>query len=82
MRSAASDSAAIADRVGLETDAFTACLDNPQIRSAIQTRTSEAFAAGIQSTPTFVINGEQVTVSSFDELGPLIQAEIDAATAS
>ena len=74
--------AAMAERVGLERTAFQACLDDPQIRSAIQTRTSQAFAAGIQSTPTFVINGEQVTVNSFDELGPLIQAEIDAATAS
>jgi protein-disulfide isomerase len=73
---------AMAERVGLEPAAFQACLDDPQIRGAIQARTSQAFGAGIQSTPTFVINGEQVTVNSFDELGPLIQSKIDAATAS
>jgi protein-disulfide isomerase len=72
----------IADRVGLEPTAFQACLDDPQIRGAIEARTSQAFQAGIQSTPTFVINGEQVTVDSFDELGPIIQSKIDAATAS
>ena len=74
--------AAIAERVGLEPDAFKACLDDPVTRGAIETRTAQAFAAGIQSTPTFVINGERVTVSSYAELGPIIQAEIDAATAS
>ena len=70
--------AAMAERVGLEPTAFQACLDDPQIRSAIQARTSQAFAAGIQSTPTFLLDGELVTVTSFDELAPLIQARIDA----
>ena len=74
--------AAIADRVGLEPDAFRACLDDPEVRGAIETRTAQALGAGIQSTPTFVINGEQVTVKSFDELAPIIQSKIDAATAS
>jgi protein-disulfide isomerase len=74
--------AAIADRVGLEPDAFTDCLDDPEVRGAIETRTAQAFDAGIQSTPTFVINGELVTVSSYVELGPIIQTKIDAATAS
>ena len=74
--------AAIAHQVGLEPDAFTACLDDPATRGAIETRTAQAFAAGIQSTPTFVINGEQVIVNSNAELAPLIQAKIDAATAS
>jgi protein-disulfide isomerase len=73
---------AMAERVGLEPEAFKACLDDPAIRGAIETRTSEALAAGIQSTPTFVLDGERVTVSSFAELGPLIQAKIDAAAAS
>ena len=74
--------AAIAERVGLEPEAFQACLDDPAVRGAIETRTAQAFDAGIQSTPTFVIDGERVTVDSFAELGPLIQAKIDAATAS
>jgi protein-disulfide isomerase len=74
--------AAMADRVGLEPNAFNACLDDPQIRGAIQARTSQAFQAGIQSTPTFLLNGEQVTVNSFDELGPIIQSKIDASAAS
>ena len=74
--------AAIAERAGLEPEAFRACLDDPQIRGDIQARTSQAFRAGIQSTPTFVLNGEQVSVNSFAELGPLIQAKIDEAAAS
>jgi protein-disulfide isomerase len=73
---------AMAGRVGLDRDTFAACLDDPATRGAIETRTAEAFNAGIQSTPTFAINGELVTVNSFDELGPIIQAKIDAAAAS
>lgn len=74
--------AEMAVRVGLEPDAFRACLDDPKVRGAIETRTAEAFGAGIQSTPTFVLDGERVTVNSFDELAPLIQARIDTAAAS
>lgn len=73
--------AAIAARVGLDADTFRSCLDDPGIRGAVQTRTAQAFASGIQSTPTFVLDGERLTVSSYDELAPLIQARIDAATA-
>jgi protein-disulfide isomerase len=71
---------AMADRVGLDRDAFAACLDDPETRGAIQDRTTQAFDAGINSTPSFLIDGERVTVSSFAELGPMIQARIDAAT--
>ena len=74
--------AAMADRVGLEPEAFKTCLDDPDVRGAIETRTAEAFGAGIQSTPTFLLDGELVTVTSFDELAPLIQAKIDARSAS
>ena len=74
--------AAMAERVGLEPDAFAACLDDPAVRGAIEARTAEALGAGIQSTPTFLLDGELVTVTSFDQLAPLIQARIDAANAS
>ena len=72
----------MADGVGLEPDAFKACLDDPDVRGAIEARTAQALGAGIQSTPTFLLDGELVTVTSFDELAPLIQARIDTANAS
>ena len=71
---------AIADRIGLDRDAFAACLDDPAIRGEIRDRTTRAFAAGIQSTPTFLLDGEAVSVGSFAELGPLIEARIPAPT--
>ena len=71
---------AMADRIGLDHDAFAACLDDPAIRGAIRDRTTRAFAAGIQSTPTFLLDGEAVSVGSFSELEPLIEARIPAAT--
>jgi protein-disulfide isomerase len=72
--------AAMANRIGLDAETFRSCLDNPEIRGAIQTRTAQAFASGIQSTPTFVLDGERLT-SSYDELAPLIQERIDAVAA-
>jgi protein-disulfide isomerase len=72
---------AMAARAGLEPTSFQACLDDPQIRGAIQARTSQAFAAGINSTPTFVLDGERVNVP-MAQLAELIQAKIDAAAAS
>jgi len=74
--------AAMADGVGLEPDAFKACLDDPEVRGAIEARTAQALGAGIRSTPTFLLDGELITVTSFDGLAPLIQARIDAANAS
>ena len=71
---------AMADRIGLDRDAFAACLDDPGTRSEIRERTARAFAAGIRSTPTFVLDGETVSVGSFAELGPMIEARISAAT--
>ena len=74
--------AAMAERIGLEPDAFKACVDDPEVRGAIEKRTEQALGAGIHTTPTFLLDGELVTVTSFGELAPLIQARIDAANAS
>ena len=70
----------MADRIGLDRDAFAACLDDPATRGAIRDRTTRALAAGIRSTPTFLLDGEAVSVGSFAELGPIIEARISAAT--
>jgi protein-disulfide isomerase len=43
--------------LGLEAAAFTACLDSPATREAVQADVAEARALGIRGTPTFLING-------------------------
>jgi protein-disulfide isomerase len=69
----------MAELVGLDVAAFQTCLDDPAVQGAITTRTEQAFAAGINSTPTFVLDGERVTgLTSYDELSARIQAKLDA----
>ena len=43
--------------MGLDTKAFTACLDSHRYQNEIQADASDAGRVGITSTPSFVING-------------------------
>ena len=70
----------VADRLGLESATFAACYEDPAVRAQIHDRTAQAFAAGITSTPTFVLDGERVDVP-MGELDTLIQARLEAASA-
>jgi protein-disulfide isomerase len=70
----------VADRLGLESATFAACYEDPTVRGQIHERTAQAFAAGITSTPTFVLDGERVDVP-MGELDTLIQARLEAASA-
>jgi protein-disulfide isomerase len=66
---------AIADEVGLDREAFSACLDRDSIRSAVASETSAAKQLGVKATPTFKI-GDQVIegLQSVQALGALIEA--------
>jgi protein-disulfide isomerase len=70
----------VADRLDLDGATFAACYDDPAVRGQIHDRTAAAFAAGITSTPTFVLDGERVDVPMAD-LDTLIQARLEAALA-
>jgi protein-disulfide isomerase len=50
----------IGDRLGLDTASFETCLDSPEAAAAVRDRTQPALAAGIRSTPTFVVNGQRI----------------------
>jgi protein-disulfide isomerase len=70
----------MADRVGLDAATFSACLDDAATRDPIRQLTADAAAAGITSTPTFVIDGEPIVgLVAYDELAARIQARVDAA---
>lgn len=66
--------ASVADAVGVDRAAWDACLAKPEARAAITARTATAFGAGINSTPTLVINGQAfVGVPNYDQLAALIR---------
>ncbi|GIV95917.1 MAG: hypothetical protein KatS3mg057_0574 [Herpetosiphonaceae bacterium] len=43
--------------LGLDIAVFEKCLDDPGVAEAVRRQTNEAFAVGITSTPSFLING-------------------------
>jgi protein-disulfide isomerase len=51
------DLIAYAIDLGLDRERFTRCLDDHRQRSAVQADVAEGRALGINSTPTFLVNG-------------------------
>jgi protein-disulfide isomerase len=60
----------IASSVGLDTDAFNACLQSGRGAETVTAQTAEGKALGVQATPTFFING-----SKLEGLAPLATYE-------
>ena len=46
-----------AKEVGIDTKKFDACLDSPEVKATVEKQMKEAASIGVQSTPTFVVNG-------------------------
>lgn len=49
-----------AQRAGLNLTDFNQCIHSPLNLAKIQESTNQAYAAGVQSTPTFFVNGQKV----------------------
>ena len=64
----------VADAAGLDRAAFDACFAKADSRAPVTATTAQAAAAGINSTPTLLVNGQAVVgVPAYDELAALIQ---------
>ena len=49
---------AFAEAIGLDTDAFNTCFDDRSHRETVQADYSAGVEAGVESTPSFLINGQ------------------------
>ncbi|MEO1028860.1 MAG: thioredoxin domain-containing protein [Pseudomonadota bacterium] len=68
----------LAARHGLDSDAYRACLKNPDLRIAVDNARRKGFDQGVKGTPTFFLNDVLLeNVSSPDAM----QAALDAAIA-
>jgi protein-disulfide isomerase len=64
----------IAANLGLDTATFESCLDSSAAQAEARSRTQAARAAGIVSTPTFVVNGQRIVgLVSYEELAGAIR---------
>lgn len=71
----------IAGENGMDEAAFTRCVTNPEAIAALETRVKAATDAGVINTPTFFVNGRQVSSPGGEgavmaDLGPAIEAEL------
>ena len=66
----------LASELGLDVDAFNECLDSGRFTSLVQSETSSARSMGVQSTPSFLINGKPlVGAQPFEAFQQVIDAE-------
>ncbi|HEX5166752.1 MAG TPA: DsbA family protein [Thermomicrobiales bacterium] len=63
---------------GLDVDQFTSCIDGDEHEDEVQALYQGAIDAGVNSTPTFDVNGTKVTGINY----PQLQQAIEAALAS
>lgn len=66
-----------AAELGLDTDAFSTCLDSGKYASVVQTETVTARSFRVRSTPTFLINDRPVVGAlPFEVFQQVIEAEL------
>lgn len=66
---------AMADLLGLDHAAFSSCLDDPTMATAVATETAAGRQAGVSSTPTSIINGTAVVgLKDYATMASLIEA--------
>jgi protein-disulfide isomerase len=68
----------IANGAGLSEEQFQACVTDEDAIKAMDTRIRTALDAGINGTPTFMVNGEKVADSSLASLSEKIDAALAA----
>ncbi len=67
--------------MGLDTKAFNTCLDSGKYTQFVQDQTSRARELGVQSTPTFAVNGQGVTgAQPFDAFQKIIEGILNPVT--
>lgn len=66
-----------ADQLGLDTEAFNACLDNEQFSSVIFADQQEGISAGVTGTPAFFINGVLISgARPYEAFAQLIEQQL------
>ena len=64
---------AIAGRFGMTSAQSKQCLSNPEGLKRLLDMTQAGMAAGVEHTPTFIINGKMVDAATWEDLEPLIR---------
>jgi predicted DsbA family dithiol-disulfide isomerase len=70
----------LASVAGLDQQAFATCLDSGKYTDVVSNQSSFSQSIGVQSTPSFLVNGQPlVGAQSFEAFQKIIEAELEAA---
>ncbi len=69
----------IAESVGLDREAFTALLDDEELRQAVADDHAAGANLGVSSTPSVIVNGEMVVAPTWEDLDAAVVAAAAAA---
>lgn len=71
---------AFAEELGLDTAVFNECLDSGKYTSLVQQQTDLGRSIGVESTPTFLINGQGIVgAQEFAAFQSVIDQQLSAA---
>jgi protein-disulfide isomerase len=73
---------AIGARVGLDNDAFRACVRNGSHASDVLAESAAGKAQGVNATPTVVVNGHVLAVSDYATIAVAIDSSLPVSTPS
>ncbi len=65
-----------AKEVGLDTKKFDTCLNSKEVKAKVESQMQEATEIGVQSTPTFVVNGMIVPGANPEGLKSAIEIQL------
>ncbi len=73
---------AFAEELELDTDDFGVCLDENKYREFVIAQTQQSRQAGLQGTPTFLINQQAIPgLVDFEQMSQIIEDELAKAEA-
>jgi len=71
-----------AKELGLDTNKFNTELDNSTYKGDVQNSVSEGTSRGVKATPTFYVNGKQISGDTLEAIYNNLKIELDSALAS
>ena len=71
-----------AETIGLDLKLFEEQIDSGEIKDKVQADNDGGLKAGVNATPTFILNGKKIQPRSYDEFKQFIEQELSAAANS
>ena len=71
-----------AGTIGLDLKLFADQMDSGEVKNKVDADYQSGLKAGVNATPTFILNGKRIQPRSYDEFKQLIEQELSAAANS